>query len=151
MKQYLVDRNEIVGPVTMEKPEFSAWEIISPAINTDKIIQQYKDHLTALPRYPIQGVNPWKDGDMVRESEVRFVMCNCGIGHECPYQSDKWLTPCKLAIPVKAKENEKDIQPFERFPDLASTIEWFANNVQCPGTQWNKLLNEINKALTPNQ
>ena len=38
--------------------------------------------------------------------------------------------------------------PFENFPELVKSIEWFANNVRCPGTEWNKLLREINNALS---
>ncbi len=39
------------------------------------------------------------------------------------------------------------MQEFEKHKELASIIEWFANNVPCPGTPWNKLLHEINTAL----
>lgn len=42
-----------------------------------------------------------------------------------------------------------DKQPFEAHPELANIIEWFANNVPCPGTEWNKLLREINGAVAP--
>lgn len=38
---------------------------------------------------------------------------------------------------------------FEKYPELSSIIEWFANNIKVPGTEWNKLLSEINKALSP--
>lgn len=41
----------------------------------------------------------------------------------------------------------KEGQPFEKFPELAKTIEWFANNVPVPCTQWNNLLRGINEAI----
>jgi hypothetical protein len=40
------------------------------------------------------------------------------------------------------------IQNFERHPELANIIQWFANNVSCPGTEWNELLRQINAAIT---
>lgn len=44
--------------------------------------------------------------------------------------------------------NLSTMQPFEKFPELAKIIEWFANNVSVPGTEWNKLIHEINRALS---
>lgn len=38
-------------------------------------------------------------------------------------------------------------QEFEKYPKLAATIEWYANNVGVPGSKWNELLREINEAL----
>lgn len=39
-------------------------------------------------------------------------------------------------------------QEFENYPKLASQIQWFANYVKVPGSRWNSLLSEINKALS---
>lgn len=38
-------------------------------------------------------------------------------------------------------------QNFEKYPELAKIIEWFANYVEVPGRAWNTLLSEINNAL----
>lgn len=59
-----------------------------------------------------------------------------------------WIEPfidaSQPSLPLDADLSK---QEFERFPELAKTIEWFAANVGCPGTEWNKLLREINNAL----
>ncbi len=54
----------------------------------------------------------------------------------------RWLDESKCTHAHKDGE-----QPFEKFPELAKIIEWFANSVPLPGSVWSKLLREINKAI----
>jgi len=104
MKQYLVDKNEILGPVTMEKPVRSDID----EYYADRL-QHFNEHLASLPRYPIQGVNPWKDGDMKTEGiDFTFDDADEWVKEYYPngdYTGIKSLP--RVVIPVKANNYKK--------------------------------------------
>lgn len=59
MTYIVVSSNEIVK-AEMERPSFSAWEIINPCVNKDRLIKPFQEHCLSLPRIAIQGKHNWE-------------------------------------------------------------------------------------------
>ena len=91
--------------MTYEYKQGWLWlEMEEPSVNElDETWEEYTKKVAkyaSRPHHFVKGPHNWAEGQKVVEGELRFEMCNCGIGHDCPRQSGKWITPCKIAIPI---------------------------------------------------
>lgn len=109
-------------------------------------LKERREHLSSLKVYDIEK-DDWKDylnHGVFREDQFVLEETNSHALKFEPFDKPQFLArPAKPSLKDKI-ENE---QPFQKHKELAEIIEWFANNVKVPGTQWNKLLSEINNAL----